>query len=108
MGCTSRALSAVGRGVVTGAVLGLAGYMSYATAAWIRYGHVTSADGSAAADPLLDKFMPVYDVVERHDIPVAAPASITFMAAEEMDLLQLPVVRAIFKGRALVLRSRPT
>jgi hypothetical protein len=30
--------------------------------------------------------MPVFDVAERHHITVAAPASITFAAAAEMDL----------------------
>jgi hypothetical protein len=40
--------------------------------------------------------MPVYDVVERHHIHVAAPAAITFAAAGEQDLMAGPLVRAIF------------
>jgi hypothetical protein len=51
--------------------------------------------------------MPVYDVVERHRIEIAAPADITFAAAGEQDLMALPVVRAIFKAREILLGSEP-
>jgi hypothetical protein len=51
--------------------------------------------------------MPVYDVAERHHIRVAAPAEITFAAACDADLMQSRVARAIFKGRELILRSKP-
>jgi hypothetical protein len=51
--------------------------------------------------------MPVYDVVERHRIEIAAPADITFAAACEQDLMALPVVRAIFKAREILLGSEP-
>jgi hypothetical protein len=47
--------------------------------------------------------MPTYDVVERHSILVAAPAAVTFVAATEQDLMQSPVVRAIFRAREIVL-----
>ena len=52
--------------------------------------------------------MPVYDVAERHHIQVAAPADITFAAACEQDLMALPVVRAIFKAREIVLGASQT
>jgi hypothetical protein len=83
-------------GVATGA------YASWVGAAWLRYGHPTAA-GAEGADPLLDQFMPVYDVAERHHIRVAAPADVTFAAACEQDLMALPLVRAIFKLREIVL-----
>jgi hypothetical protein len=51
--------------------------------------------------------MPVYEVVERHHIRVAAPAAITFAAAREMNLLRSPLVRAIVKGRELILGATP-
>jgi hypothetical protein len=51
--------------------------------------------------------MPVYEVVERHHVRVAAPAALTLAAAREQDLLQLPLVRSIFKARALILRATP-
>jgi hypothetical protein len=98
----SRALkwTAGALGVVTGA------YASYAGVTWLRYGHPAPASGDDV-DPLLDQFMPVYDVAERHHIHVAAPAEITFATACEQDLMALPVVRAIFKAREVVLGSEP-
>jgi hypothetical protein len=56
---------------------------------------------------LLDCFMPVYDVVERHHIWVDAPAAVTLIAAREQDLFRLPLVRAVFKTRELVMRATP-
>jgi hypothetical protein len=71
-----------------------------------KYGRIPQV-GDAERDELLDRFMPVYEVVERHDIHVAAPASLTLAAAREQDLLQLPLVRAIFKAREVILRATP-
>ncbi len=62
---------------------------------------------TTTADELLDRFMPAYDVVERHSIHVNAPAGITFAAAKEQDLLQSPIVRAIFKAREIILGATP-
>jgi hypothetical protein len=73
---------------------------------WLRFGHAAAA-GPEAADPLLDRFIPVYDVAERHQIHVAAPPDITFAVACEQDLMALPVVRAIFKAREMLLGSDP-
>ncbi|MEO8260601.1 MAG: hypothetical protein ABI868_24870 [Acidobacteriota bacterium] len=79
-----------------------AGYATYAGVTWCRYGHPEPATGDDQ-DPLLDRFMPSYDVVERHRIRIGAPADITFDAATTMELFQSPLIRAIFKGRALIL-----
>jgi hypothetical protein len=87
-------------GVATGA------YVTYVAATWLRYGRASSASDEEA-DPLLARFMPVYEVSERHHIHVAAPADITFAAACEQELMSLPVVRAIFKTRELVLGAEP-
>lgn len=81
-------------------------YAGYAGVTWLQYGHPASARADDA-DPLLDQFMPVYDVAERHHIHVEAPAGITFAAACDQDLMALPVVRAIFKAREIVLGSEP-
>jgi hypothetical protein len=92
----------------TARALGLAttAYASYVGVTWLRYGH--PAPGSADdADPLVERFMPIYDVVERHRIRVAAPAEIVLAAACEQDLMTLPVVRAIFKAREIILGSEP-
>jgi hypothetical protein len=85
--------------------LGIAGYALYAGAAWLRYGH-PARPHPEEVDPLLDRFLPWYDVVERHHIRVAAPPAITLAAAAEMDLSQSMVVRSIFKARELVLRAQ--
>lgn len=59
--------------------------------AWRATGH--------KRDELLDRFMPVYDVVERHHIRVAAPAAVTLAAACEQELFEHPVVRLIVRTR---------
>jgi hypothetical protein len=91
----------------TGALaVGAAAYAAYVAAAWTRYGNVLPPDPEAA-DPLLDRFMPSYEIVERHHIQIRAPADITFAAAREMDLTQSPIVRAIFRMREVVLGADP-
>jgi hypothetical protein len=52
--------------------------------------------------------MPRYDVVERHYVPVNAPAEVTLQAARDIDLFEVPAVRAIFKGRELLMASAPS
>ena len=54
-------------------------------------------------DELLDRFIPEYDVVERHRIRIAAPADVVFRAACEQDLMRSRLVRAIFRTREIVL-----
>lgn len=89
----------VGAGVVVGA------YAAYAAVAWYRYGHVPESNRDQ--DELLDRFIPEYEVVERHSIPVAAPAAVTLEAAKEQDLFQSALVRAIFVARERVLGAAP-
>jgi hypothetical protein len=90
------------------ASLGLAAgaYAGYVATAWTRYGR-PPAPRSEDADPLLDTFMPIYDIAERHRIRVSAPADIAFAAACDADLMKSPVARTIFKARELMLRSAP-
>lgn len=70
--------------------------------AWLRYGHVP-APRRQDQDALLDRFMPVYEIAERHHIRVATPAAVTLDAARTLDLFQRPTVSAIFKTRELML-----
>jgi hypothetical protein len=83
-----------------------AAYAAFAGVTWLRYG-----DGTRAApgeeDALLDHFMPVCEVVERHHIDVAAPANVTFAAAKDQDLLRSRLVRAIFTARQVLLGGAP-
>jgi hypothetical protein len=73
---------------------------------WLRYGHVRPRSGTGQ-DRLLDRFMAACEVVDRQTVRVGAPADVTFAAAREIDLEESALIRAIFKGRALILGSRP-
>jgi hypothetical protein len=73
---------------------------------WYRYGRIPEAD-RLDGDELLDRFMPRYEVVERHHIGVDAPAPVTLAAAREQDLLRLPLVHAIFRAREIALGATP-
>jgi hypothetical protein len=86
--------------------IAIAGWAGTAAVIWARYGSVP-APRAEESDPLLDAFMANYEVVERHHIEVAAPADVTLAAAREVDLLDAPVARAIFKGRELLLGADP-
>ena len=87
--------------------LSAASYLACVGYAWVRYGDVRPATRPEQQDALLDRFMPAYEVAERHQIRIDAPADITFEAAIELDLQQSPIVRAIFKGREWIMRSHP-
>jgi hypothetical protein len=51
--------------------------------------------------------MPVYDVVERHHVRIAAPAAVTLATASEMDLRSSGLARAIFRMREAILGAAP-
>ena len=84
-----------------GAGLAVAAYASCVGITWCLYGHPRRRAGSGKEEPLLDQFIPEYEVVERHEIRVAAPVEIAFEAACEMDIQQSAIVRAIFRTREL-------
>lgn len=83
-----------------------AAYGTYAAITWSRYGRVP-APRPEECDPLLDRFMPEYEIVERHSVRVAAPAAVTFAAARDIDLQASPVVRAIIRAREVILGATP-
>jgi hypothetical protein len=80
-------------------------YASYIGITWLRYGNPGHLVSTGTEDPLLDQYIPNYEVVEHHEIRVAAPAEIAFDASCEMDIEQSALVRAIFRTRALFLGS---
>ena len=90
------------RWTLAGVALAGASYAAYVTVTWLRYGHVASP-GANERDTLLDTFMPDYEIRERHDARVAAPAAVTLAVARELALLDLPLVRALVKGREFIL-----
>jgi len=92
------------RSLAAGAVAIAGAYAAHAWWAWDRYGH----DGSTLPpDPQLDRFMPEYDVRERHETRIAAPSWAVFAVARDFDLFGLPAVRALFRARALLMGSAP-
>ena len=102
---TRRHIAWMGRGIAAGVGLAAASYGAYVATTWLRYGHVAHDTHSDDSDALLDKFMPTYEVAERHHVRVAAPAEITLKAATEMDLQHSGIVSRIFKAREWVMRS---
>lgn len=84
------------RGIAAAAL----GWIGYAAVTWKRYGKATRVRRS---DILLDRYIPTYEVAEQHEVYVAAPAAVTFDALRAMDPLASPIVRAIFRGRELLL-----
>src|SRR4051794_10926706 len=94
-------------GVAGAAALAVLGYAAWAGTSWTRFGHATRARTKEQDDALLDGFMPLYDVVERHQVRVAAPADVTLGVARDMNVFDSQVVRAIVKGRELMLGAAP-
>jgi hypothetical protein len=87
-----------------GAAVGV--YAAYAGLAWRRYGRATAPRGDEA-DRLLDRFMPAYDIAERHHVRVLAPAAVTLASARDMEMSSVPAVWAILKARDVILGSTP-
>ncbi len=82
--------------------VGAAAYAAYVSTTWLTYGKPRKR-----SDEGLDAFMPEYDVCERHSIGVAAPPEVTLDVAKDLQLDSSRIVRAIFRGRELILRSKP-
>jgi hypothetical protein len=93
------------RGLAAGVAVALASYGGYVLVTWTRYGGAKPAN--TTEEDSLDRFMPFYEIVERHEVQVAAPAETTLAAACEQDLQDSAVVKSIFKARELLLRSQP-
>ena len=86
----------MGAGAGAVALLGV----GYAGFTWYRYGKVARG---GARNPLVDRFIPKYEVREVHQTRVAAPADVTFGVAYDLDLRRSTIVRAIFTGRELLM-----
>lgn len=92
--------------VAAAATLSAAAYALLVTNAWRSYGYPPPPRPDER-DALLDEFMPVYDVVERHRIEIDAPPAVVLAAAQDQDLMHSPVIRTIFRARELVLGATP-
>ena len=90
------------RWVAAGLGAAVGGYAVLVANGWRRYGR-PDPPRDDEADVLLDRFMPEYEVAERHHVHVRAPAAVTFSAAVDADMHASPVVRAVFKARDILL-----
>ena len=90
--------------LVAAGALSLAGatYAGYIANTWRRYG----GHSAGPSDPLLDRFMPQFEVEERHSAHIDAPADVTFRAAQNIDFDQSSVARVLFFVRTLPSRIR--
>ena len=102
----ARRVRSLVRGGAVAAGLAAGAYGAWVAVAWLRYGRPAAA-APDQADAMLDRVMSVYDVVERHHIRVAAPATVTFAAASEMTLMQSWPVRLIFRARERIMGATP-
>lgn len=94
---TSRRAGRIAGALVATAVLAELGYLART---WYRYGKPP-----ARPNRLLDRFLPRPEIAERHRIRVGAPTELTWAAAREVDLGRSRLVRAIFRGRELMMRG---
>ena len=88
-----------------GAGAALGGYAVLVANAWRHYGHPVPP-AADEQDDLLERFIPDYDVVERHHVRVEAPAAVTLATAKESNF-DSPLVTAIFRAREIALRAGP-
>jgi hypothetical protein len=80
-------------------------YALVVVAAWLRYGR-PARPSAGESDPLLDGFMPEYEIAERHHVRVKASSEVTLLAARMLNLQKSAIVRAIFRARELFLGAR--
>jgi hypothetical protein len=91
---------AAAKWIAAGLGVGAASYAAYVAATWSRYGEVPQT--GETSDALLDRFMPVYEVADRHETTVKAPAEVTFAAACAAGIADSALVRALFRTRELI------
>ncbi|HEV8480719.1 MAG TPA: hypothetical protein VGR66_07975 [Candidatus Eisenbacteria bacterium] len=56
---------------------------------------------------VLDRYIPKPDICERHHTTVRAPAEVAYRVAMEFDFESLFLVRAILRGREILMRAPP-
>ena len=94
------------RGLAATAAVGAAGYAALVVLNRVRYGHINTS-ASTQADFVLDRFMLLPEVEERHQIAINAPADVVLDVAKDLELLESPIVRALIRARELALGGEP-
>lgn len=98
-------MPSISKWLLAGAGVATASYAAYVGSTYRRFGRPTKARGDAR-DELLDEFMPVCDVADRHAIDITAPPDVTLAAAKEQRLDSSRIIRGLFAARQLILRGR--
>lgn len=93
-------------GLAGGAAVAAVGYAAIVAYNRARYGHV-SAPAAGDTASLIDRFMPEPEVLEHNEIAINAPADVVLSTAKEMEVMNSPLIRSIFKARELVLGGEP-
>lgn len=92
-----------------GAAVAAATYGAYAGLAWLRFGHApVPRPRRGETDRTLDRFMPLYDIVERHRIFVKAPPAVTLHCACALDAFNTPLASALFRAREFFMGAEPS
>src|SRR5215210_8417052 len=84
-----------------GVALGVVTYGAYVVTTWATYGRRRRRNAHGI-DELMDRFMPEFEVSDRHSRHIEAPSDVTFDAACTSELGRSPIVQAIFKTREAV------
>jgi hypothetical protein len=101
-----KVLKNAAQGLAATAAVAAAGYAALVVFNRARYGSAKLSD-TAAKNSLLDRFIPAPEILERHSIDVNAPADVVMATAKEIELLDSPVIRALFRARELALGGKP-
>ena len=96
-----------GTGIAVGAGLAALGYAGLVTFNRARYGQHSIAPSPGHGSTLLDRFIPSPEVVEHHQVRIAAPADVVLATAKGLESLNSRLVQAVFKLRAIALGGRP-
>ena len=87
--------------VVIPIMVGL-GWVNWAAATWLRYGHQRAP---GIGDALLDPFIPRYEVSDRQERIVDAPAATVFKAIESFRMEDSRIIRVLIGARGRILRA---
>ena len=94
------------RRLVAGAGWAAIGYGAMVAYHRARYGRAKDS-APAAEHSLIDNFIPEPEVVEHHQIGINAPADVVLETAKDMEVMNSPVIRAVFRLRELALGGEP-
>jgi hypothetical protein len=101
----SHSVAKTGGGLALGAGLAALGYAGLVAYHRDHYG--TKAIDKNIHSGLLDRFIPAPEVIEHHQVRIAAPADLVLRTARNMELLNSPLVRSLIRVRELALGGKP-